>query len=132
MAKTSDVDTNSANLIQHGTEINGEIITSGNIRIDGKLSGTLDCKGKLILGKTGEIDGTIICGNAEVQGNLHANMRVNGLLSLKSSSKLLGDIVVTKLAIEPGAIFTGNCKMADETALKSGNTPAAKPVSGKK
>lgn len=113
MAKTSEVDTNSANLIQNGTEIKGEIITNGNIRIDGKLTGTLDCKGKLILGKTGEIEGTIICGNAEVQGRLHANMRVSGLLSLKSSSKLLGDIIVKKLAIEPGAVFTGNCKMDD-------------------
>lgn len=131
MAKTSEVETNSANLIQNGTEIKGEIITNGNIRIDGKLTGTLDCKGKLILGKTGIIDGTIICGNAEVQGSLRANMRVNGLLSLKSSSKLLGDIIVKKLAIEPGAVFTGNCKMEDENTSGQNPGTAANALAGK-
>ena len=100
MAKAADMDTNSANLIQSGTEIKGDVITQGNIRIDGKLTGTLDCKGKLIIGKTGELDGTVECSNAEVQGRLHASMKVNGLLSLKSTSKLLGDIIVKKLKMQ--------------------------------
>jgi cytoskeletal protein CcmA (bactofilin family) len=131
MAKAADMETNSANLIQSGTEIKGDVITQGNIRIDGKLTGTLDCKGKLIIGKTGELDGTVVCSNAEVQGSLHASMKVNGLLSLKSTSKLLGDIIVKKLAIEPGAIFTGNCKMEDETAVKAETPPAPMPEKGK-
>jgi cytoskeletal protein CcmA (bactofilin family) len=131
MAKAADMDTNSANLIQSGTEIKGDVITQGNIRIDGKLTGTLDCKGKLIIGKTGELDGTVECSNAEVQGRLHASMKVNGLLSLKSTSKLLGDIIVKKLAIEPGAIFTGNCKMEDETVIKAETPPTPMPEKGK-
>ncbi|PLW95231.1 MAG: cell shape determination protein CcmA [Marinilabiliales bacterium] len=131
MAKAADMDTNSANLIQSGTEIKGDVITQGNIRIDGKLTGTLDCKGKLIIGKTGELDGTVECSNAEVQGRLHASMKVNGLLSLKSTSKLLGDIIVKKLAIEPGAIFTGNCKMEDETVAKTVTPPTPVPEKGK-
>lgn len=131
MAKTSEMETSSANLIQNGTEIKGDIITSGNIRIDGKLTGTLDCKGKLILGKTGEIEGTIYCSNAEVQGHLNANMRVNGLLSLKGTSKLLGDIVVKKLAIEPGAVFTGNCKMDGENSSGQPINTQGKPAVGK-
>ena len=34
-------------------------------------------------------------------------------LNLKASSKILGDIATSKLAIEPGARFTGNCNMSD-------------------
>jgi len=41
-------------------------------------------------------------------------MNVQGLLILKSTAKLFGDIVVSKLAIEPGATFTGTCKMDEE------------------
>lgn len=121
MAKTPEMDTTSANLIQHGTAIKGDVTTNGNIRIDGKLSGTLQCKGKLIIGKTGEVEGTVMCSNAEVQGTLKATMNVEGLLTLKSTAQLYGDIVVNKLAIEPGAIFTGNCKMGDGAALKIKN-----------
>ncbi|MDD3011235.1 MAG: polymer-forming cytoskeletal protein [Bacteroidia bacterium] len=114
MAKLPEMDTTSANLIQSGTEIKGDVITNGNIRIDGTLNGNLECKGKLIIGKTGVIDGTVNCSNAEVEGNLRVKMNVQGLLILKSTAKLFGDIVVSKLAIEPGATFTGTCKMDEE------------------
>ena len=35
------------------------------------------------------------------------------LLNLKVTSKIYGDIVTAKLSIEPGAVFSGNCKMSD-------------------
>jgi cytoskeletal protein CcmA (bactofilin family) len=38
---------------------------------------------------------------------------VGQLLNLKASSKIHGDIVTSKLSIEPGAVFSGNCKMSD-------------------
>jgi len=38
---------------------------------------------------------------------------VSQLLTLKSDSKITGDIVTFKLSIEPGAKFTGNCKMSE-------------------
>ena len=111
MSKTLELENASANLIQNGTAIKGDINTTGNIRIDGKLIGMLACKGKLILGKTGEIEGTVTCNNAEIEGTLKANMHVAGLLSLKSSAKLFGEVVVNKLAIEAGAVFSGTCSM---------------------
>ena len=40
-----------------------------------------------------------------------ANITVSDLLSLKSTAKVQGDIVTKKLAIEPGATFTGSCSM---------------------
>ena len=33
------------------------------------------------------------------------------LLSLKTSAKLNGDIITSKLSIEPGASFSGSCSM---------------------
>ncbi len=133
MAKSTNMETSSANLIQQGTEIKGDIITQGNIRIDGKLDGTLHCKGKLILGKSGEIHGSVICGSAEIHGSLHASMEVKELLSLKSSSRHVGDVVVKTLAIESGAFFSGNCKMADEHhTIKPASPPLASQSVAKK
>ncbi|PID94203.1 MAG: cell shape determination protein CcmA [Bacteroidetes bacterium] len=124
MAKSTNMDTSSANLIQQGTEIKGDIITQGNIRIDGKLTGTLNCKGKLILGESGEIHGSVVCGSAEIHGSLYASIEVKELLSLKSSSKHVGDIVVKTLAIESGAFFSGNCTMSDgQNATKTTPPP---------
>ena len=38
-------------------------------------------------------------------------LKLMNLLSLKSTAKLQGEISTNKLSIEPGAIFSGNCKM---------------------
>ena len=45
------------------------------------------------------------------EGKLNGTIEVDELLTLKSTAKLQGEISTNKLAIEPGAIFSGNCKM---------------------
>ncbi len=101
----------SANLIQSGTMITGDIESNGNIRIDGTLTGTVTAGGKVILGSTGTVEGEINCINADVEGKVNGLIRVKELLSLKATAVVTGDIVVNKLAIEPGARFTGTCRM---------------------
>ena len=99
------------NRIVEGTHIEGEIKSDSNIRIDGYLKGTITVKGRLVLGPTGKIDGNINCKNADLEGKLNGKIEVDELLSLKSTAKLQGEISTNKLSIEPGAIFSGNCKM---------------------
>lgn len=111
MAKDNNSETSSVNLIGTGTVIKGDITTNGDIRIDGTLTGSLSVKGKLVIGVSGIIDGEVSCQNADVSGTVKGKITVAELLSLKASSKLAGDIVTNKIAIEPGAVFTGTCSM---------------------
>ncbi len=111
MAKSNDADHASINLIGAGTTIKGEVKSNGDIRIDGTLIGQVYTKGKIIVGNTGVIEGEIYCQNADFSGNIKAKVEVSELLSMKATSRLRGEIVTNKLAIEPGARFTGNCTM---------------------
>jgi cytoskeletal protein CcmA (bactofilin family) len=113
MAKYNETDNTTINLISNGTEITGDIKSSGDIRIDGSLTGNLNTKGKVVIGQTGKVNGEIICKNSEISGSIEGRIVVNQLLNLKASSKILGDIVTSKLSIEPGAIFSGTCKMSE-------------------
>lgn len=101
----------SANLIQSGTLITGDIESNGNIRIDGTLKGTVIAGGKVILGSTGTVEGEINCINADIEGRVNGLINVKELLSLKSTAVVNGDIFISKLSIEPGARFTGTCRM---------------------
>lgn len=101
----------SANLIQSGTVITGDIESNGNIRIDGTLKGTVIAGGKVILGSTGTVEGEINCINADIEGRVNGHVNVKELLSLKATAVVTGDIFINKLSIEPGARFTGTCKM---------------------
>jgi len=113
MAKYNEADNTTINLISNGTDITGDIKSSGDIRIDGSLIGNLNTKGKVVIGPTGKIKGEIICKNSEVSGIIEGKITVGQLLNLKVSSKIHGDIATLKLSIEPGAVFSGNCKMSD-------------------
>ena len=111
MAKNMETDHSSINLIGAGTTIKGEVTSSGDIRIDGKLIGPVTSKGKIIVGNTGVVEGEIYCQNADFFGKIDAKVEVEELLSLKSTARLTGEISSDKLAIEPGAVFTGSCTM---------------------
>ena len=125
MLKPNTPDNSSVNLIGAGTTIEGDVKSNGDIRIDGTVMGTLVIKGKLVVGNTGNIDGEVNCANADVSGNIKGKLTVSELLSLKSTAKINGDIVTNKLAIEPGANFTGSCSMgAVIKDIKYGTEPS--------
>ncbi len=110
MAKNIENDA-SRNHISHDTKIVGDIETNGDIRLDGQLAGSIRSKGKVVLGNTGKVEGEIFCQNANISGEVKGRLIVSELLSLQASSKVEGEINTGKLAIEPGALFTGNCSM---------------------
>jgi cytoskeletal protein CcmA (bactofilin family) len=122
MAKYNETDNTTINLISIGTEITGDVKSNGDIRIDGSLTGNLSTKGKVVIGPTGKIKGEVICRNSEVSGIVEGKITVSQLLNLKASSKILGDIITSKLAIEPGARFTGNCNMSESEDNGGGST----------
>lgn len=130
MAKNNEIENPSVNLIASGTTIKGDINSSGDIRIDGTVIGSIESKGKVVVGSTGNIEGEVACINGDFSGRLKAKVTVKELLSLKSSAKLNGDIITTKLAIEPGATFTGTCNMTKESSDQkfSSQMPSEKQV----
>jgi cytoskeletal protein CcmA (bactofilin family) len=103
----------SINFLGNGTVIKGDIKSNGDFRIDGHLIGSINSKGKVVVGQSGKVEGEIICQNADVSGVIQAKIVVYELLTLKASAKLNGDIFTSKLAIEPGAKFSGSCNMND-------------------
>jgi len=111
MAKTNEIDSSSINILGAGTAVKGDITANGDFRIDGSLIGNISAKGKLVIGATGFVEGEITCQNADFSGNVKGKVNVAELLSLKSTSKITGDIVINKLSIEPGAQFSGSCNM---------------------
>lgn len=108
------METPSVNIIGSGTDIIGDINSNGDFRIDGFLKGTIKSSGKVVVGSTGKVEGEIICQNADISGEVKAHLKVHELLSLKASAVVSGDIMTNKLAIEPGAVFTGACSMGNQ------------------
>jgi cytoskeletal protein CcmA (bactofilin family) len=131
MAKLTEPDHNAINLIGAGTDIKGDLDSVGDIRIDGTLKGNLKTKGKVVIGSTGLIKGEVQCKNSDVEGKVEGKINVQELLSLKATSVIQGDISARRLAIEPGAKFTGNCNMSSEPVSNGSGTQAPQEDSKK-
>ena len=129
MAKIGETEnTNKINMIVIGTTIEGSISSTENIRFDGNLNGNLNTKGKVFVGQTGQVSGEIRCKNCEIEGVVDGKVVVEELLSLRSMSKLYGEIKTGKLAIEPGATFTEKCDMGGKKEINT--EPIPKPKEG--
>ena len=103
--------TNEINSISFGSTLSGDLTSSGDVRVDGVLNGAIKTEGKLVLGEKGVIEGEVSCSSAIIAGELKATIVAQELLTLKSTAKLSGEIIAGKLAIEPGAVFSGKCSM---------------------
>lgn len=132
MAKIyNEGETNGINIIGIGTKITGDVNSNGDIRVDGSLTGKLITKGKVVIGETGKVKGEISCKNSDVEGSIEGKITVSQLLALKAKARINGDIIASKLAIEPGCQFTGNCDMATTTSESSNEEPIKNTASEK-
>ncbi len=120
--KNQQTDAGSVNLIGNGTKIVGDITSAQDVRIDGHLTGNIVTTGRFVLGPNGMVDGNVISGNADLMGEVKGKVNVSETLSLKSTAKVSGDIITGKLAIEPGALFTGTCNMGAKVKNMVQNT----------
>ncbi|HET8838638.1 MAG TPA: polymer-forming cytoskeletal protein [Flavobacteriaceae bacterium] len=111
-SKSSAVDhSKEQNKIAQGTKIVGDIVAKGGVRIEGTVEGTIKTPGKVVVGKTGHIQGKIECESADIEGKFSGNLLVSETLSLRSTAVIEGEVVIGKLSIEPGATFNATCAM---------------------
>lgn len=106
----------SNNSLVNGTRIEGAIFTESDIRIDGTVVGTIQSKGKVIIGASGEIEGDIECVNAVIEGRFKGNLVVGELLQVNASAVVEGDVSTAKLIVHAGSTFNVTCKMGAQRA----------------
>ncbi len=99
------------NIIAKNTTFVGDITSEGDFRIDGTVEGSIKTTGRVVVGKAGATNGSIECDNADIEGSVTGQLQVNALLTLKSTAKISGDVVIGKLSVEPGAQFYATCAM---------------------
>jgi len=115
---TSTPVSGSLNSLVTGTRIEGDVKSESDIRVDGIIHGSLDCKAKVIIGPTGQIFGKITCQNAVIEGTLEGEIQVDEILKLEKSAVVKAEIVTSKIVIAAGAKFNGNCKMGTADKIK--------------
>jgi cytoskeletal protein CcmA (bactofilin family) len=118
------------NIIGSTTTIVGDVFSEGDFRIDGKVEGKVKTNGRVVIGKSGVANGKIECTNADIEGEFSGELFVENLLTLKATAKISGEVVISKLSVEPGAEFNANCTMKGSVKkLNNGESKKEKSAS---
>jgi cytoskeletal protein CcmA (bactofilin family) len=98
-------------IIGAGTAVQGNIVASGTVRVDGRINGEIQTEGDIIVGESGQVNGILKGRDITVAGLLEGNVDASGRLHIVATGRVNGDIVVESLMVEDGAKYKGNCKM---------------------
>ena len=107
------------NLLSEGTEIVGDLIAVNDIRIDGKLKGKIETKGRLVIGPAAKVEGEVNSPGVDVLGTLQGNIVSSGTVSLRSKAVMTGTIKTAYIVIESGAVFNGECQIQRDANQKT-------------
>jgi|TARA_B100000780_G_scaffold272717_1_gene235302 cytoskeletal protein CcmA (bactofilin family) len=115
-------ESNKIDIIEKTTKIIGDITSQADFRIDGNVEGTITTSGKVVVGEEGLVSGNITCVNSDIAGRVKGSLDVSGVLSLKSSAKIEGQVIAGKLAIEAGANVDATISMKGAKKMKALST----------
>jgi cytoskeletal protein CcmA (bactofilin family) len=91
--------------------VNGTLVSTGDIQIDGRVEGDVHSSG-LVIGDKAFIHGEILAEEVTIRGRVQGSIRARKVL-LCSTSHVEGNILHEAFAVETGAFFEGNCRHAD-------------------
>lgn len=97
--------------ISEGTIIRGEIVSDGDVRLDGELIGNFNSNRKLIIGSGGKLNGDLVCLSADIEGCFDGKIKVSESLTIKANAYVRGEISCGKIAVEIGATLNVNSLM---------------------
>lgn len=91
--------------------VEGDFASEGNIVVKGSVAGSVHTSRHLSVETGAKIMANVRAGSATVAGEVKGNMKIKESLELLSTARVLGDIEVTNLTIESGAILCGKVAM---------------------
>lgn len=96
-------------LIAAGTRIEGEVVFTGGLRIDGDVRGNVVAaagRGSiLVIGATGRVQGEIRAERMVVSGAVAGSICVSGVLELLPGARVSGELRYGALEVQPGAVL---------------------------
>lgn len=92
----------------------GDFTSSGDVVIDGEVTGSIQTAASLRVGDTAKIHADVAVASAVVAGEIQGNVKVVDRLELTDSSVVHGDIECAVLSVAAGAKVNGRVTMGGD------------------
>ena len=112
MAEEGDV-----TIVGAGARLEGNVVSAGNLRIDGQVKGQINAEGDVALSPQSQVEADIRAQNVSIAGRFKGSIQVKGKAHVGRGGRIDGNITSKTLVVEEGGIFHGQ-------SIMDGSSPA--------
>lgn len=116
----------SATVIGRSSTLQGELTGECDVQIDGVLKGSVDVTGyRIKVGPEADVKATLRAQDILVAGRVEGELHATGLVELRSTALVLGDVFAARLSMEDDAVLRGHVDLVQALAATQGQEKPA-------
>lgn len=119
-------------LIGAKTDLKGDIVFTGGLRVDGKVRGNITAKGDgnstLVLSENAAVTGNVTVPHIITNGTIKGNVRAAERIELQPKAEISGDVYYKVIEMSLGAVINGNL-VRDAVEVNKGTVTRLKSAS---
>jgi cytoskeletal protein CcmA (bactofilin family) len=104
-------DNGEVTIVGAGARLEGNVVSAGNLRIDGQVKGQINAEGDVALSPQSQVEADIRAQNVSIAGRFKGSINVKGKAHLARGGRIDGDITSKTLVVEEGGVFHGQSIM---------------------
>ncbi|MGH2543830.1 MAG: bactofilin family protein [Ardenticatenaceae bacterium] len=111
--------TTTESVIDRHSQFDGLYVTTHDLRIEGTAAGEIQCEGTVTVAEEARLTAKVQARNVVIAGSADGEITCSERFTLRPSGEMRGSVRAASLAVEEGAFFEGEFRMADETAAST-------------
>jgi cytoskeletal protein CcmA (bactofilin family) len=110
-------------IVGAGARLEGNVVSAGNLRIDGQVKGQINADGDVTLSPQSQVEADIRAQNVSIGGRFTGNIVVKDRAHLARGGRIDGNITSKTLVVEEGGVFHGQSIM--DAGASSGSSSSS-------
>lgn len=116
-------------IIAAGMTVTGDIESSGVVKIEGRVVGTIRGARQVLVGRQGVVQGDIETREAVIGGTVHGNVTGKERVEIQATAAITGDVATKSIVVHEGGRINGAVRMSDaEPRLDAKPEPKQQPA----
>jgi cytoskeletal protein CcmA (bactofilin family) len=125
-------DNGEVTIVGAGAKLEGNVVSAGNLRIDGQVKGQINAEGDVALSPQSQVEADIRAQNVSIAGRFKGSIQVKGKAHLARGGRIDGNITSKTLVVEEGGVFHGQSIMDGTTPEGARQAPAQQKAEEKR
>lgn len=103
--------TGTVSVLGGGMVVTGDVKGDGELRIEGRVEGSVTTEGRVIVEPDGHIQGDVEAREVIASGKVSGNITASGAVRMKCGCRIDADVTATSIELEEGGVVNGKLQM---------------------